>query len=88
MLKICLIFWKSEPQYAYKRYAYKKHVFYDSVQKLNEILRAVLMAFLPHRLIDKPYCMRHSLRVPNIDLMEEYFYRDALNPLIHPLFSR
>ena len=27
MLKICLVFWESEPQYAYKRYAYKeKHV--------------------------------------------------------------
>ena len=26
MLKICLVFLKSEPQYAYKRYAYKKHV--------------------------------------------------------------
>ena len=26
MLKICLVFWKSEPQYAYNRYAYnKKH---------------------------------------------------------------
>ena len=24
MLKICLVFRKSEPQYAYKRYAYKK----------------------------------------------------------------
>ena len=24
MLKICLAFWKCEPQYAYKRYAYKK----------------------------------------------------------------
>ena len=24
MLRICLVFWKSEPQYAYKRYAYKK----------------------------------------------------------------
>ena len=24
MLKICLVFWTSEPQYAYKRYAYKK----------------------------------------------------------------
>ena len=24
MLKICLVFWKSEPEYAYKRYAYKK----------------------------------------------------------------
>ena len=26
MLKICLVFCKSEPQYAYKRYAHKKHV--------------------------------------------------------------
>ena len=24
MLKICLVFWKSEPQYAYKHYAYNK----------------------------------------------------------------
>ena len=24
LLKICLVFWKSEPQYAYKHYAYKK----------------------------------------------------------------
>jgi len=24
MLKICLVVWKSEPRYAYKRYAYKK----------------------------------------------------------------
>ena len=24
MLKICLVFWESEPQYAYKLYAYKK----------------------------------------------------------------
>ena len=24
MLNICLVFWKSEPQYAYKLYAYKK----------------------------------------------------------------
>ena len=24
MLKICLVFWESEPQYAYKGYAYKK----------------------------------------------------------------
>ena len=26
MPKICLIFWKSEPQYGYKRYAYKKNM--------------------------------------------------------------
>ena len=24
MLEICLVFWESEPQYACKRYAYKK----------------------------------------------------------------
>ena len=24
MLKTCLVFWKAEPEYAYKRYAYKK----------------------------------------------------------------
>ena len=27
MLKICLVFWESEPQYAYKRYAYKKNMY-------------------------------------------------------------
>ena len=27
MLKICLAFRKSEPQYAYKRYAYKKNMY-------------------------------------------------------------
>ena len=31
MLKICLVFWKSEPQYAYKCYAYKKNMYYDWV---------------------------------------------------------
>ena len=29
MLKICLGFWKSEPQYAYKRYAYRKKMYYQ-----------------------------------------------------------
>ena len=29
MLKICLVFSESEPQYAYKLYAYKKHVFWQ-----------------------------------------------------------
>ena len=27
ILKTCLVFWKSEPQYAYKRYAYKKNMY-------------------------------------------------------------
>ena len=34
MLEICLVFWKTEPQYTYKRYAYKKRVVH--------ILQAVL----------------------------------------------
>ena len=35
MLKICLVFWESERQYAYKRYAYKKkHVLAKSHQKV------------------------------------------------------
>ena len=38
MLKICLVFWKSEPQYAYKLYAYKKkHVQYLSVQEQKSV---------------------------------------------------
>ena len=35
MLKICLVFWKSEPQYAYKRYAYKKNM-YDILYSFNK----------------------------------------------------
>ena len=36
MLKICLAFRKSEPKYAYKRYAYKKHVIlnFDYTRKI------------------------------------------------------
>ena len=30
MLRLCLVFWKSEPHYAYKHYAYKrKNMYYD-----------------------------------------------------------
>ena len=32
MLKICLVFWKSEPQYAYKLHAYKKNMYYSASQ--------------------------------------------------------
>ena len=28
MLRLCLVFWKSEPHYAYKRYAYKRKNMY------------------------------------------------------------
>ena len=30
MLRICLVFLKSEPQYAYKRYTYKKTMYVPS----------------------------------------------------------
>ena len=39
MLKICIVFWESEPQYAYKRYAYKKkHVLFglDALSQYSE----------------------------------------------------
>ena len=32
MLKICLAFWQSGPQYAYKRYAYKKNTCINSTK--------------------------------------------------------
>ena len=32
MLKICLAFWESEPQYAYKRYACKRKNMYSKNQ--------------------------------------------------------
>ena len=34
MPKICLAFRKSEPQYAYKRYAYKEHVLSNAIHGL------------------------------------------------------
>ena len=46
MLKICLVVWKSEPQYAYKGYAYKKHVFIHSIElyvnNINQFKRGSL----------------------------------------------
>ena len=37
MLKTCLGFWKSEPQYAYKRYAYKKNnMYYEISETFND----------------------------------------------------
>ena len=43
MLKICLVFWKSEPQYAYKRYAYeKKHVYTFNIEQIFNIEHALI----------------------------------------------
>ena len=44
MLRICLAFWKSEPQYAYKRYAYKKHVL--CIRICSGLIRECLEFFL------------------------------------------
>ena len=52
ILKICLVFWKSEPRYAYKRYACKKNIWgMSTVQRKILILKvdcAVLYFF--HRI--------------------------------------
>ena len=37
MLKVCLVFWKSEPLYAYKRYAYKKKQVAEALTKVSEL---------------------------------------------------
>ena len=34
MLRICLVFWKSKPQYAYKRYAYEKNMYRDGTESV------------------------------------------------------
>ena len=47
MLKICLVFWESERQYAYKRYAYKKNMYNFSC-----LLKKKL--FLPHPDCNEP----------------------------------
>ena len=38
MLKICLVFWKSGPHYAYKRYAYRRknmYCYYEILRKMK-----------------------------------------------------
>ena len=60
MLKICLVFWKSEPQYAYKRYTYKKkciifsrHVLlsYNSISQVEVLIFSVSKGecYTPHK---------------------------------------
>ena len=51
MLRICLVVWKSEPQYAYKRYAYKKkHVPLKSANNLFEAIKLILLVSEPYNL--------------------------------------
>ena len=77
MLKICLVFWKSEPQYAYKRYAYKKHVEHYAPLNLNQNL-----VFKPTRLLalNRPYCLlrRHCSTSYQISKMTDVFTRKCI----------
>ena len=41
MLKICLVFWESEPQYAYKLHAYKKKNMYPTYTLIKRCLDAM-----------------------------------------------
>ena len=40
MLKLCLDFWKSESQYAYKCYAYKEHVIATAI-RIGNLLNSI-----------------------------------------------
>ena len=42
MLNICLMFWESEPQYAYKRYAYKKNMYPSILDDQNSLWSIVV----------------------------------------------
>ena len=37
MIEICLVFLKSEPQYAYKRYAYKKNMYFNLEERITHV---------------------------------------------------
>ena len=54
MLKICLVFWKSEPHYAYKRYAYKRKNMYLMLMLNVENFRQYLYSMLKHL---EPSCL-------------------------------
>ena len=51
MLKICLVFWKYEPQYAYKCYAYKKIFTSSQTALVFLLLRALSYVVVAKRLI-------------------------------------
>ena len=61
MLKICLVFWESEPQYAYKRYAYKKTciligmIYIDFASSYQDVSRGK-STVLQQLYIPKLYC--------------------------------
>ena len=53
MLKICLVFWESEPQYAYKPYAYKKKHVYVKTLFVDRFLQSTHRAWNSIPILDK-----------------------------------
>ena len=48
MLKTCIVFWESEPQYAYKRYAYEKTMYRINYAQLSS---DVVVNFVVHSIL-------------------------------------
>ena len=46
MLNVCLAFWKSEPQYAYRRYAYKKNMQFMKFRMIYSWNAVIAMIFI------------------------------------------
>ena len=59
MLKICLVFCKSEPRYAYKRYAYKKNrLVQNAGRRMQDAGRRMVKKYLAYdkNIIRAHYC--------------------------------
>ena len=46
MLKICLVSWKSEPHYAYKRYAYKRKTCMMVMMSISDLKSESVLFYL------------------------------------------
>ena len=65
MLKICLVFWKSEPQYAYKLYAYKKNMYMvisTKPKQLNLLLEMYSSVVDSYELVLRKWCFRSRIQ--------------------------
>ena len=65
MLRICLVFWESEPQYAYKCYAYKKNMY-----------TSVFSSQVPNNQKDE---IRSSFKISSILLLIMYLLNNNSN---------